>query len=75
MQKIICPNCKSENLTYFKEFVVTRYYSLDEKNNPKKYCIKKTKEDSCNMPENWQCKNCGMIFGGTAGIECDYIRE
>lgn len=60
-----CPCCGSEKLTYFKESVLTRYYKLDKNNNPTKRCIRKN-EDSCNMPENWECKKCGEIFGGTA---------
>lgn len=51
MSKVICPNCGSEKLTYFKEFCTIRYYLLDKNNNPTKKCTKK-KEDSCNMPEN-----------------------
>ena len=71
MSKLICPNCGSEKLTYFKEFCTIRYYLLDKNNNPTKKCTKK-KEDSCNMPENWQCLDCGYIFGGTANIQCAY---
>lgn len=67
MSKVICPNCGSEKLTYFKEFCITRYYLLDKNNNPTKKCTKKI-EDSCNMPENWQCLDCDYIFGGTANI-------
>lgn len=75
MLKVICPNCKSENLKYFREFVITRYYKLDENNFPTKKCIYKTNEENCNMPENWECNDCGCIFGGTASMNCDYKKE
>lgn len=74
MSKVICPNCDSENLTYFREFIITKYYALDKSNNPKEKCIRKS-EDDCNMPENWECKDCGYIFGGTAGISCKYKED
>lgn len=70
--KVICPNCKSEKLKYFKEFIITRYYKLDNNNEPTEKCIRKSVEDSFNLPENWECEDCGCIFGGTANISCEY---
>lgn len=72
MKKVICPNCGSENLSYFKEFYFTKYYFLDKNNEPTEKCIRKSDPDSFSMPENWECKDCGTIFGGTANQSCDY---
>lgn len=74
-KKVICPNCKSENLTYFKEFCITKYYKLDKNNEPTEKCIRLLKEDGLSLPENWECKECGCIFGGTSGISCEYKKE
>lgn len=70
--RIICPKCGSKELVYFREFVITKYYALDNHNEPTKRCIKKDGPEDCNMPSNWECKNCGLIFGGTAQEEPKY---
>lgn len=73
MKKVICPNCKSENLSYYSEFCFTEYYALDKYNQPTKRCIRKTNPENDIMPYNWECKDCGCIFGGTnTTISCDY---
>ncbi len=63
---IRCPCCGSKDLTYFKESCITRYYKLDKNNNPTEKCVRKVEDTSCNMAENWQCKKCAEIFGGTS---------
>ena len=75
MSKVICPNCRSENLTYFKEFYFTKYYRLNENNEPITKLLKKTKPDNSGMPENWKCEDCGLIFGGTSQISCAYKED
>ncbi len=72
---IICPNCKSENLKYFREFYFTRYYKLDENNEPTNKCIRKTAEDDSVMANNWECQDCGCVFGGTASTSCEYKED
>ena len=50
--------------TLLKRYGFTRYYKLDKENKVTEKCIRK-REDSCCMPENYICSNCGEIFGGT----------
>lgn len=69
-KKIICPNCESENLTYFEEKVYTKYYKLDENNIPTRKMEYRTNSEA-NGCYNWYCKDCGYIFGGSAFIQLD----
>lgn len=71
MRKVICPNCKSEDLEYFQEVINTRFYKLDKCNEPTDKVIRTIKEDDIGC-YNYICKNCNLIFGGSAPINCDY---
>lgn len=67
MKKIICPNCKGENLEYFEESIYTRYYKLNKYNEPTK-TVKRRHDDGTNGCFNWECMDCGEVFGGSSPI-------
>ena len=70
-KKVICPNCKSEDLEYFQEIINTRFYKSDKYNVPTDKVIRTIKEDDIGC-YNYICQNCGLIFGGSAPINCEY---
>ena len=71
MRKVICPNCKSEDLEYFEEVINTKFYKLNKYNVPTNKVIRTIKKDDIGC-FNYICQNCGEIFGGSASIGCEY---
>lgn len=66
MKKIVvCPNCESEDLEYFEERYYTKYFELDEYNEPTSKMKYRTISEP-NGCRNWQCNKCGCLFGGSS---------